>query len=349
MCFLVHAGGCTPALQDSLLEARLLLCASAIQVRGSKPKRSQVFTYTPTRREHPATGIDMRRRSLVSLACAALATAFVAISIPAESKRAATESSSKPVPLPADTIKRLKSGDDALVKSALDDVRMSAKAGAPAVPTIVDLIERGLSPSLTQAAIDTLGDTESEAASPGLAWYARHRNAVLRRAAVQALTRTRGTVAISTLRVALSDPDPGVRGLSATGLGTLKAKEAIGDLFVALDHKVAEASGSIGKLCAGSECDRLAAKLGGGSLAFEVVTAGLDQALFRGVPDVTDETKVKIIGRVRELGTAEANRFLRDVQGRWPKGGSARVRQALDQAVLATSGSPGTTASERSQ
>jgi hypothetical protein len=247
----------------------------------------------------------------------------------------------KTVPLPADAIKRLRSGDPMLVKSALDDVRMSAKAGAPAVPTIVELLARGLPISLTQAAIDTLADTESEPGSVALAWYARHRNVSLRRAAVQGLARTRGAVAIKTLRVALSDPDPAVRGLSATGLGTMKAKEAIGDLFVALEHKVAEASPAIGQLCVGNECDRLAAKLGGGSLPFDVVTSGLDQALFRGLPDVNDDVKIKIVGRVRELGTAEANHFLRGVQTKWPKGGSQRVRQALDQAVLATTGSPG--------
>jgi HEAT repeat protein len=292
----------------------------------------------------------MRRHPLACLASAALAASLFApvMSFAAASKAVGAEMP-KPVPLPADAIKRLKSGDPAMVKSALDDVRMSAKAGAAAVPAIVELIQRGLPPNLTQAAIETLGDTESEAASAGLARYARHRNTALRRAAVQALARTRGAMAIKTLRVALSDPDPAVRGFSATGLGTMKAKEAIGDLFVALDHKVAEASTAIGQLCAGSECERLAAKLGGGSLGFEVITIGLDQALFRGVPDVTDDTKIKIVARVRELGTGEANRFLRDVQGRWPKGGSPRVRQAIDQAVLATSGSPGAGMSERSQ
>ena len=49
------------------------------------------------------------------------------------------------------------------------------------------------------------------------------------------------------------------------------------------------------------------------------------------------------VARVRELGTGEANRFLREVQGKWPKKGSSRVKQAIDQAVLATSGSPGST------
>jgi len=243
------------------------------------------------------------------------------------------------VALPHDTIKRLKGGDPAQVKAALDDVRMAARDGAPAVPTIVEVLRAGMSPALTQAAIETLADTENEGASDVLAAYTRHRNVVLRRAAVQALAKTRGAAATRALRASLSDPDPAVRGTAATALGGLSAKEAVGDLFVALEHKVDEAAASIGELCAAQECDRLASKLG--SVPFDVVTSGLDQVLFRGGKDVNDDLKVKIIGRVRELGTGEANRFLRDVQSKWPQGSSQRVKQAIDQAVLATSGSPG--------
>jgi HEAT repeat protein len=245
-------------------------------------------------------------------------------------------------PLPRDAVKRLKSGDPALVKAALDDVRMSAKEGAPAVPAVVELLKQGLPDALTQTAIETLGDTENEGASEVLGWYAHHRIIALRRAAVSAVARTRGATATKVLRAALSDPDAGVRGLSATALGNLKAKEAVPDLFVALDHKVAEAAASIGQLCAGPECDRLAAKLG--SVPFDVVTSGLDPVLFRAATDVDDDLKVKIVGRVRELGTAEANRFLREVQGKWPKTWSQRVKQAIDQGVLATSSSPGAAA-----
>jgi HEAT repeat protein len=243
------------------------------------------------------------------------------------------------IPLRADTMKRLKSGDPAQIKAALDDVRTSAKAGAPAVPAIAELLRLGVSPALAKAAIETLGDTESDAASEALAWYARHRSVELRRAAVQALSKTRGPAATKALRAALSDPDPGVRGLTATALGSMKAKEAVADLFVALDHKVPEAAASIGLLCAGAECDRLAGKLG--SVPFDVVTSGLDEVLFRPAGDVSDDLKVKIVGRVRELGTAEANRFLREVQTKWPAAWSQRVKQSVDQAVLATSASPG--------
>ncbi|HEY3818841.1 MAG TPA: HEAT repeat domain-containing protein [Polyangiaceae bacterium] len=277
-------------------------------------------------------------------ACFAAAAVLVTYPVPRAEAKPPASDVPKPVPLRADALKRLRSGDPVVVKGALDEVRTSALGGAPAAPVIAELLQQGLTPSLTQAAIDTLGDTESEAGSAALGWYAHHRNVELRRAAVQALSRTRGPVAVKSLRLALSDPDPNVRGLAATGLGSMKAKDTVGDLFVALEHKVPEAAASIGQLCAGNECERLAGKLG--SVPFDVVTSGLDQVLFRAPTDVSDDIKVKIVGRVRELGTGEANRFLRSVQGKWPKTWSQRVKQAIDQAVIATSGSPGTSAGD---
>jgi hypothetical protein len=248
------------------------------------------------------------------------------------------------IPLPADALKRLKSGDPAQIKSALDDVRVSARAGAPAVPAIADLLRQGLPAALTQTAIETLGETGNDAGSEVLATYAHQRALALRRAAVEALGKTRGPVAIKALRAALSDPDEGVRGAAATALGDMKAKEAVGDLFLALDHKVHEAAASIGLLCEPADCEKLAGKLG--SVPFDVMTGGLDQVLLRGPKDVDDDTKIKIIGRVRELGTAETNAFLKDVQTKWPPKASSRVKQVIDQAVIATSGSPGSGSAE---
>jgi HEAT repeat protein len=280
----------------------------------------------------------MRARLLTPVLCC-LALALTASRARAEGKpKVPTPFVAPLVPLPADAIKRLKSGDAAQIEHALEDVRMSAKAGGAAVPTIVELLKQGLSPTLTQAAIDTLGDTESEGASEALEWYAHHRDVAVRRSAVQALARTRGAHAKTALRAALSDPDSGVRGLSATALGTIKAKDSVGDLFVALDHKIGEAAASIGQLCGATECEKLVGKLG--AVPFGVMTSGLDAVLLRPASEVNDDVKLKVVGRVRELGTAEANQFFRDMQARWPKTGSQRVKQAVDQAVLATSSSP---------
>jgi hypothetical protein len=251
------------------------------------------------------------------------------------------------IPLPPDALKRLKSGDMAQVKGALDDVRVSGRAGAAAVPAITDLLKQGAPEKITQAAIETLGETASESASEVIGWYTHHRSAALRKAAVEALDKTRGPVAVKALRASLSDPDDGVRGVAATALGDLKAKEAVGDLFAALDHKVEEAAASIGQLCDAPDCERFAGKLG--SVPFDVMTGGLDQVLLRPTKEIDDESKIKIVGRLRELGTAEVNAFMKDLQQKWPPKTSPKVKQAIDQAVIATSASPGSSKPEESK
>jgi hypothetical protein len=243
-----------------------------------------------------------------------------------------------------DWVRRLKSGDSAQIKGALDDLRMAGPGAGAAVPVIVDLLRQGLSTALTKVALETLGDIESEAASGTVAWYVLHRDVLVRRAATEALAKTRGPVAAKTLRAALSDSDDAVRGLAATGLGKMGVRDAVAELFVALDHHVFEASPSIGELCTGAECERLSDKLG--ILPFDVVTRGLNEVLLRSSAEVNDDLKVKIVGHVRELGTAEANQFLKGVQAAWPERASRRVKQAIDQAVLATTGSPGADGSE---
>jgi HEAT repeat protein len=210
---------------------------------------------------------------------------------------------------------------------------MAGKNGARLAPAIAELLQKGLTRELTEAAIDTLGDTEAEAGSAAIAPYARHRNVKVRQASVKALAKTKGAVAIKALRGALSDSDPMVRGFSANALGTLKAKDATADLFVALDHRVNEAAAAIGLLCGADECDKLAMRLG--KLPFDVVTGGLDQVLFR--TDLTEDAKIKMIGKLRELGTGEVNKFLKDVQKRM-QGASPRIKQSIDQAIQATGG-----------
>jgi len=243
------------------------------------------------------------------------------------------------VPLSKAALDKLKAPDASDIKSALDDARLSGKGAVAAAPIIVELLQKGLPFGLTENALDTLGDIEWEGATPTVAWYARHRKVEIRRSAVRALVRTKGAVAVKALRAALSDDDARVRGFAATGLGSLRAKEAVADLFLALDHKVNEAAVSIGQLCAPAECESLQGRLG--RIPFDVVTSGLDQVLFRPPGEVSDDAKVKLVGRLRELGTGEANKYLKDVQARWPATWSARVKMSIDQGVQATTGSVG--------
>jgi len=278
------------------------------------------------------------RASVSRLLVAGLAGALVAFVAPPVSAQKPIEK--KPAaPASIDLkpiVAKLKSGDEGQVKEALDAARLAGPSGAGAAPAVAEALARGLSLPLTQSAIETLGDLESDAGASALAQYTTHRNAKLRRAAVKSLTRTKGSAAAPALKHALSDADAVVRGTAASGLGSLKAKDAVPELFVALDHRVNEAAASIGQLCNPEQCEALAGKLG--KLPFDVVTGGLDQVLFRPTADVSDDAKLKVIGRIREQGTIEGNKFLRDVQKRWPSGTSPRVRQAIDQAVMATAG-----------
>jgi HEAT repeat protein len=233
-------------------------------------------------------------------------------------------------------VAKLKSGNETQLRQGLDELRKAGPNAAAAAPAVADLLARGLGETTTVQAIATLADLESAEGSPVLAQYSTHRTISIRRGAVKALARTRGPSATSALRRALSDPDDQVRGAAASGLGAIKARDAVPDLFVALDHKVNEAAAAIGQICSPEQCDQLAAKLG--KLPFDVVTSGLDQVLFRPTAEVSDETKIKVLGRLREIGTMESNKFLKDVQGRLPKNTSPRVKQAVDGAVKATSG-----------
>ncbi len=229
----------------------------------------------------------------------------------------------------------LKSGDTTKIRAALDDIRMAGKGGGtPYVQAIVELLQKGVTSQIAEAALDTLGDVESEAASPAIAEYMQHRNPRVRQAATKALVKTKGAAAVKGLVKGLSDQDAMVRGVAANGLGQLKAKTAVNDLFLALDHRVNEASVSIGMICAAQECEQLGTRIG--KIPFDVVGGGIEQALFRS--DVSDDSKIKLVGRIRELGTQEANKFLKEQLKKWPATGSARVKQALDQAVQATGG-----------
>lgn len=229
----------------------------------------------------------------------------------------------------------LKSGDAAKIRAALDEIRLAGKAGGAAfAPQVVDLLQKGSTPQIAEAALDTLADLEVESSSPVIAEYTQHRNLRVRQAATKSLVKTKGPAAVKALVRSLSDQDGMIRGVAANGLGQMKAKAAVPDLFLALDHRVNEASVSIGMLCAAQECEQLGTRIG--KIPFDVVAGGVEQALFR--PEVPDDTKIKLVGRIRELGTNEANKYLRDVFKRWPQKGSARVKQALDQAVQATGG-----------
>lgn len=220
----------------------------------------------------------------------------------------------------------------------LEMERLGSKA-APAVTTGNSVLARGLPAELAAVALRALAKVGQESSSRVIRPYLHHRQVELRREAVRALVGTKGQVAKDGLRRALSDPDPEVRGVAATGLGDLGAAEHVDALLVALDQGVFQAAASVGKLCSPEQCEVYASRMG--RVAFEVMASGFEPMLFRDAKQISDEQKIRIVGRVRDVGTEQAREFLMDVRGRWPRKGSQAVKRALDLALRSMQGSSG--------
>jgi len=129
------------------------------------------------------------RRAAIVLAAAALALSFLALAS-AQPRRPRPSERAAEAKVAPETLEKLASGDPAKVRAALDEVRMMGKPAVVAAPAIAKLLERGATLPVAQAAIETLADLEAEAGSAAIAPYVRHRNLLLRAAAVKALAAT---------------------------------------------------------------------------------------------------------------------------------------------------------------
>ncbi len=267
----------------------------------------------------------------------ALALCSAATPITTASDASAQTKKAAPKPIDAAKIqKELESGSESRILAALELVAQADEGGKPAVPHIEKLLARGTSAPIAVKALEVCGALKQQSSSAPIAPYVKHRVPDVRRAATRALVKTRGPAAISALRKALRSSDAQVRGTAATGLGAMGAKEALPDLFNALDHRVVEAAASIGQLCAPADCRKFAARLG--KLQLDVMTSGFDQILFRAPAEMADDHKIEIVGKLRELGTKDAGNYLADVAERWPDNWSKKVKQAIDSAVKASGG-----------
>jgi hypothetical protein len=271
---------------------------------------------------------------LVSLSAAALPVTTDAY---AQDKGGEKAKAKKPKLDVAKLKKDLESGDKARIESALTAI---TEAGDAAAASAVEaFLKKGANADLLVKALGAAAAMKQTSSSAAIAPYVKHRTADVRHAATKALLKTKGPDAVKALKQGLRSSDAVVRGLSATGLGSMGAKDALDDLFNALAHHVNEAAGAIGQLCSPESCEKFA-KLTG-KHAFDVMATGFDQILFRAEKDMPEDQKIKIIGRCRELGTKESGKYMVDVQSRWPKEWSKKVKQAIDAAVKATGGSSG--------
>jgi hypothetical protein len=229
--------------------------------------------------------------------------------------------------------KKLAGNEDEVI-AALQSIAESGSTEA--APLVGALLARGGTPKVLEEALKTASKLQTESLSPAIAPYVQHRTEAIRHAAVRTLLKTKGAVAVDALRKGLRSSDAVVRGTAATGLGALGAKAALPDLFRAFDHGVAEAGAALGQLCIPKECEEYAERTG--KVAFDVMVTGFDQILFRPPSDIPDEEKIRLIGRMREMGTPEVGKYLADVGERWPKEWNAKVKQVIESAAHAIGG-----------
>ena len=226
----------------------------------------------------------------------------------------------------------LETGSEAEKLAALDELaKLGGSSAAPAAVVVNELLARGASTAVLMRALATAGKLAQPSSTAAVAPYARHRSTELRVAATRALAGTGGPDAVTALRAILHGGDRASRGFAASGLATLKAKDAVPDLFAVLAKDVPEAAGSIGELCAPAECQKFVAELG--RLPFDLMQTGLGPLLLRPETEVSEDFKLELLERLRKLQTEEAQKFLETIRSSYPEKGNAWVKYGLDQAV----------------
>jgi hypothetical protein len=226
----------------------------------------------------------------------------------------------------------LESGDEQRMLRALKQISEAGEAARAAAPHVDAVLRRGASTAIITAALQVAAALGNSSSTSAILPYMRHRSPIMRQAAAKALISTKGPEAAKALRRALRSSDAVLRGIAAGGLGQLGAKEAVGDLFLALERDVKQAAKSIGTLCGPSQCEKLAAQLG--KVKIDAILEGFDEILFRPAKQVPDETKLAVITRLMTIiGTPAVARYVRETLERWPKDASKDVRDALEAAV----------------
>ena len=270
----------------------------------------------------------MTRRAAVTV-CLALSGLFGTQSAHAEKTKA-------PAPANRAEVERLShvldAGSEEEKLTALDDLgKLTGTSAAPAAAAVGELLRHGASVPVLVRALDVTGKLAQPSSSAIVAPYTRHRTSELRLAATRALSTTGGPEATAALRALLHGDDAAARGLAASGLATLKAKDAVSDLFAVLAKDVPEAAEAIGQLCAPADCTKFSDYLG--RLPFDLVQSGLTPILLRPEAEVPAELKLEVLERLRKLQTDEARKFLQTVRASYPDKGNVQVKYGLDQAV----------------
>jgi HEAT repeat protein len=215
-----------------------------------------------------------------------------------------------------------------------DEVKMaieaSAMLGSPdVIPMLTERVRAGLPPDLLDAAVDSLAMLGDPSTADLFVTLTRHRRPSVRLRAVTALVSQRAPGAEAALIVALGDSNAEVREAAAQGLGQLGATSGVDALFKAFDRGVDSAGPALGKLAGESQLARILGGLGRTPL---IALSPIFDALFER-RDISEATKLRLVGSLADLGTADARGYLEGLKPKLSSDTSARVRKAIDEAV----------------
>jgi hypothetical protein len=232
--------------------------------------------------------------------------------------------------------KRLETGDEGAVRSALHEVLANETSRKEFGPTFASLLDAGVSASLAPSLLNALGTVDGSLGAPRFIAYAEHRDVTVRRAAAAELAKLHTVPARAALGVLVRDFDADVRRIAALGLGDAAASEAAPDLARLWERGERYALVPFAQVCVGAPCASLTkaastAPLADTSAAIQVFFSRTD----RGAPDAV---KVDVLAALATAKTPAVRSFLVDLSERAPKGTSQAVRSALDSAVQATKG-----------
>lgn len=224
-------------------------------------------------------------------------------------------------------IAKLQDGGRADVPIALET--LGALGDARGVEPIIARVRRGLPTTLTLTAMDTLVGIGSADAAPLLFELLSHRRPEIRLKAVSCIVSLNPTGADRALARVLSDSHERVRAAAATGLGEIKGRGALTELFLALDRGILEASSTLGQIVAPSEVPRLLGYVG--RLPFGTLTVAFEKILER--RDLNDRVKLEVVTRVAELATRDVRAFFERLDGAWPAAAGPTVKRAVRDAI----------------
>lgn len=238
--------------------------------------------------------------------------------------------------LDSERLRKSLEGDEAQALAALDELAAVSPDQRPQAAELVNqVLGRGGNVKILLRALEVAGGLGQPSSSRESAPYVNHRQAEVRRGAVRSLSQTGGPEAVAALRSALRGKDASLRGVAASGLATLKAKDAVPDLFAVLPHDVPEAAGAIGELCGQADCQRFVELLG--KLPFDLMESGLSPVILRTDPEVGEDFKIEVVDRLRKLQTDDAATLIKTLLAQFPANGSVKVKVAL---IAASQGKP---------